>query len=335
MHVDNSGPHPVLPTPAVSAAVTSKDLSPMVHTPDLTEFSTAGLPQVSQRRLRLLEASSEIEQTPGQLAFSTRIWAQLSLPYKDPGEQVRHWTRRNGNTTVTLSPGPAGYPYGVVARSLLTWMSTQAVRTRSRHLDPGPSLRSFMSSLGTYAPSGANQRRVMDQLHRLSTTSILIETLRDQGTAQTIKGQSFLVSSRYQLTYQKPGHKTGHNHAVIELSEDYFREILHSPVPVLTSALGALGGSPMRQDLYVWLCYRMATLDRATTVSWAQLEAQFGAEYRQRRQFKAAFLKNLEQVKVIYPKARVAVLDKGLRLHPSPTHVPKPAHRAVPLRSLG
>ncbi|MGW3946310.1 replication protein RepA [Micrococcus endophyticus] len=307
----------------------------MSHSAESTAFSTAGLPRISENRLRLIEASSEIEQTPGQLAFSTRIWAQLSLPYKDPGKQVRHWTRRNGDTTITLSPGPAGYPYGVVARSLLTWMSTQAVRTRSRHLDPGPSLRSFMSSLGTYAPSGANQRRVMDQLHRLSTTSILIETTRDQSATKTVSGQNFLVSSRYQLTYQKPGHKTGHNHALIELSEDYFREVLHSPVPVLTSALGALGGSPMRQDLYVWLCYRMATLSRTTTVSWTQLEAQFGAEYRHLRQFKSAFLKNLEQVKVIYPKARVAVVDKGLRLHPSPTHVPKPAHRPEVLSSVG
>ena len=60
MHVDNSGPHPVLPNPAACSAITSKDLSPMVHTPDLAEFSTAGLPQISQRRLRLIEASSEI-----------------------------------------------------------------------------------------------------------------------------------------------------------------------------------------------------------------------------------------------------------------------------------
>lgn len=335
MHVDNPGPHLVLPSLTASPASPPKGPSPMPHTPDLTKLSPAGLPRISENRLRLVEASSEIEQTPGQLAFSTRIWAQLSLPYKDPGDQVRHWTRRNGDTTITLSPGPAGYPYGVVARSLLTWMSTQAVRTRSRHLDPGPSLRSFMSSLGTYAPSGANQRRVMDQLHRLSTTSILIESAREQAATRTVSGQSFLVSSRYQLTYQKPGHNSGHSHALIELSEDYFREVLHSPVPVLTSALGALGGSPMRQDLYVWLCYRMATLGRPTTVSWTQLEAQFGAEYRHLRQFKAAFLKNLDQVKVIYPRARVAVMDKGLRLHPSPTHVPKPAHRPGALRSTG
>ena len=118
------------------------------------------------------------------------------------------------------------------------------------------------------------------------------------------------------------------------MSEDYYQEVLRSPVPILTSALGALGGSPMRQDMYVWLCYRMATLQNPTTVSWAQLSAQFGADYRQLRQFKAAFVKNLEYVKVIYPQAKVTVSDSGLRLHRPPTHVPRAAHRSRELRAV-
>lgn len=301
----------------------------MSLTPDLTDLHPERAPQIPSRQLRLLEASEQIEQHPGEIAFSTRIWAQLSLPYRDPGPAAGLWTRRNGDTTVTLSPGPAGHPYGVVARSLLTWMSTQAVRTKSRVLDPGPSLRTFLRALGT-STSGASQRRVMDQLRRLSTTSVLIETTRQQPGKKTISGQNFHVAHKYELTYQK----SGHNSAIIELSEDYYQEVLRSPVPILTSALGALGGSPMRQDMYVWLCYRMATLQNPTTVSWAQLSAQFGADYRQLRQFKAAFVKNLEYVKVIYPQAKVTVSDSGLRLHRSPTHVPRAAHRSRELRAV-
>ena len=249
----------------------------MNHTPDITSIDAATRPALSPRRLRLLELSEEIEQNPGEVAFSTRIWAQLSLPYRDPGATVPHWSRRNGDTTLTLSPGPAGFPFGVLARSLLTWMSTEAVRTRSRHLDPGPSLRAFLSSVGTY-PSGANQRRVMDQLHRLSTTSIIIETSRETPGRRTLSGQNMHVAHRYELTYQR-----GADHARIELSEPYFEEVMRSPVPVLSSALAALGGSPMRMDLYVWLSYRMSTLQRTTTVSWRQLETQFGAQYAQPR----------------------------------------------------
>ena len=293
----------------------------MNHTPDITSIDAATRPALSPRRLRLLELSEEIEQNPGEVAFSTRVWAQLSLPYRDPGATVPHWSRRNGDTTLTLSPGPAGFPFGVLARSLLIWMSTEAVRTRSRHLDPGPSLRAFLSSVGTY-PSGANQRRVMDQLHRLSTTSIIIETSSETPGRRTLSGQNMHVAHRYELTYQR-----GADHARIELSEPYFEEVMRSPVPVLSSALAALGGSPMRMDLYVWLSYRMSTLQRTTTVSWRQLETQFGAQYAQPRQFKAAFLKNLEPVKLIYPQAKVAVVDSGLRLHPSATHVPQAAHQ--------
>lgn len=332
MHVDNSPTTAVVHTlPARSAPALErarKATSAMNLSPDPTVIDATSQPKLSSRRLRLLELSSEIEDNPGELAFSTRIWAQLSLPYRDPGFAVPHWSRRNGDTTLTLSPGPAGYPHGVVARCLLTWMSTEAVRTRSRHLDPGPSLRAFLSSVGTY-PSGANQRRVMDQLHRLSTTAITVETTRDQPGQRTLSGQNLHVAQRYELAYHR-----GATQARIELSEAYFEEVLRSPVPVLSSALGALGGSPMRLDLYVWLSYRMSTLQRPTTVSWKQLESQFGAQYRESRQFKAAFLKNLEPVKLIYPQAKVSVVDSGLRLHPSPTHVARPAHqRAGHLRA--
>lgn len=51
----------------------------MNHTPDITSIDAATRPALSPRRLRLLELSEEIEQNPGEVAFSTRIWAQLSL----------------------------------------------------------------------------------------------------------------------------------------------------------------------------------------------------------------------------------------------------------------
>ena len=64
----------------------------MNHTPDITSIDAATRPALSPRRLRLLELSEEIEQNPGEVAFSTRIWAQLSLPYRDPGATVPHWS---------------------------------------------------------------------------------------------------------------------------------------------------------------------------------------------------------------------------------------------------
>lgn len=282
---------------------------------------------ISDRQLRLVRAGEEIERSPGEISFSTRIWAQLSLPYRDPGDLPR-WTRKNGSVTVTVTPGPAGYPYGVVARYLLIWMSTEAVRTQSRHLNPGPSFNAFLRSLGQNT-SGASGRRVAEQLHRLATCSITIEDTRISDRARHVSGANIHVASRYELTFPRvPDEKAS---ASIVLSQDYFEDVLASPVPLYTAALKALSGSPMRLDLYVWICHRMGTLSAPVTISWAQLETQFGAEYSQRRQFKATLIKHLEAVRVIYPRARVAVTATGLRLHPSPTHVTRARKRRRPV----
>lgn len=271
----------------------------------------------SRRQLRMVDAGEQIERDGGELSFSARIWAQLSLPCRNPGD-VPRWSRKNGSVTVTLTPGPAGYPYGVVARYLLLWISTEAVRTRDRHLSPGPSLNAFLRALGQNT-SGASGRRVTDQLYRLTTCSITIEDTRQTTTGTKVSGANLHVASRYELTFPTADDRDAK--AAILLSQEYYDDLIAAPIPVFSQALKALAGSPMRVDLYVWLCYRMAVISKPVTVTWAQLQAQFGADYSQRRQFKAKLLEALDAVRVVYPRARVAVTDAGLRLHPSPTHV--------------
>lgn len=286
-------------------------MSTQTHTTETQE------PLLSARQLRMVDAGEQIERYGGELAFSTRIWAQLSLPYRDPGDLPR-WRRRNGSITVTITPGSAGYPYGVIARYLLLWISTEAVRTQSRHLDPGATLKAFLRALGQNS-SGASARRVIDQLHRLASCSINIEDTRETATSRQITGANLHVASNYVLAFPKRQDKDAT--ASILLSQEYFEDVISSPVPVYAEAIKALSGSALRLDLYTWLCYRLSLLAKPVTVTWTQLEGQFGAQYRQTRQFKAKLREALDAVKVVYPRARVAVTAAGLRLHPSPTHV--------------
>lgn len=71
----------------------------------------------------------------------------------------------------------------------------------------------------------------------------------------------------------------------------------------------------MRLDLYVWLSYRLRNLSKPTTVTWSQLEAQFGSEYKHQRQFKAKFLAHLREVQIFFPYNAVAAQVQGLRLN--------------------
>jgi hypothetical protein len=296
---------------------------------------------ISSRQLQLLNVGSALELSPdgsASLNYSARLWAQLSLPYRDPGN-VPEWIRRNNSITLSITPGMATardgsrrpvYPFGVIPRYLMTWMTTEAVRTQSRHLHLGRSLATFLRGLGMNS-SGASSSRVLDQLHRLAVANMNIEDLRERSDRWGLAGANFNVASRYELWFSKDTTKAPDDilGSTITLSEDFYRSVLEAPVPLRPEALRALSGSPMRLDLYAWLVYRLKYLERPTTVSWAQLAGQFGADYKVRRQFKAAFEKNLREVLVLYPQAKTLVLGSGLRLMPSPAHIPDRKLRAI------
>ncbi|MGP5700745.1 replication protein RepA [Glutamicibacter arilaitensis] len=278
----------------------------------------------TRRQLRLLELAYDLEGEIFSGHYASRIMAQLSLPYKDP-QNAPEWVRRNNALTLTLTPGNVTaqdgtrqrlYPYGVIPRYLMTWMTTEVVRTRSRQLYLGDSLTQFLASLGMNG-SGASGRRVLDQLHRLAVASINIEDVRDQKTRWSITGENFNIASSYDLWFSA---KNTPNQdqllgSTITLSEQFYDEAIKSPVKLHPKILRELGGSAMRLDLYVWLSYRLRNLKNPTTVTWSQLEAQFGAEYKHQRQFKAKFLAHLREVLIFFPHNAVAAQPQGIRLN--------------------
>lgn len=287
-------------------------------------MTTSPQPLIQRRQLQLIDLASELEGEKFHGHFASRIMAQLSLPYKDP-KGATEWVRRNNALTLTLTPGlvtsPDGsrnraYPYGVIPRYLMTWMTTEVVRTRSRQISLGDSLTQFLGSLGMNG-SGASGRRVLDQLHRLAVASINIEDARDVGTRWAITGENFHIASRYDLwfsTKEIPGQDQLLG-STITLSEQFYEEALKSPVMLHPQILRALSGSAMRLDLYVWLAYRLRNLQKPTTVTWSQLEAQFGSEYKHQRQFRAKFLSHWREVQIFFPQNTTAALPSGLRLN--------------------
>jgi len=81
-------------------------------------------------------------------------------------EPLPYWTRRNGDVTLAIQPGinirtgkSYGYPYGTIPRLLLFWITTEAVRIRSRRLELGNSLNGFMAELGLNPDTGGGMRQ--------------------------------------------------------------------------------------------------------------------------------------------------------------------------------
>jgi Plasmid encoded RepA protein len=274
--------------------------------------------------------------------FASRLFAQVSLPYRDPGTTVAgSWVRRNGLVTLTVRPGEwldpktgelrQGFPYGALPRLLLTWMTTEAVRTSSRQLYLGHSLYEFTGRIGlTPAPSfgqprprvgGRESRLLLDQMQRLFHAPITAYDARDPSRWHS---KSFLVADEGMLLFDpaRPDQAALWGSEVI-LSERFFESVRAAPVPVDLAALARLKGSPLRLDIYVWLTYRMHYLRKLTTVPWEALAAQFGGDYTRLRAFKAQFVKQLQAVRSVYPKVKIEPTKAGLVLRPSPTHVPR------------
>lgn len=282
-------------------------------------------PLVTQRQLKLITLATEQERTDPQEwdpCFGSRLLAQLSLPYKDPGD-ITEWVRRNNALTLTLTPGAITtngtrerkYPFGVIPRYLLTWITTEVVLTHSRQIELGSSLAAFLRTIGLNT-SGASGRRALDQLHRLSVVNLNIEDSRENSNGRRVRGENFNVASSYDLWFgaQDPG-QPALLPSTITLSERFYEETMRAPVKLDPRVLKVLAGSPMRVDMYTWLAFRTRDLRRGSVVSWRQLSEQFGAEYSQPRQFKVAFMRNLREVAFFFPLGAFSVLENGIKLN--------------------
>lgn len=269
-----------------------------------------------------LAIEAQAAQDAGALGFMARALTQATIPHskKDGNEFVR----KNGYFTLTIiAPSSVGLPYGSIPRLLLSWVSTEVVRTRESTLVMGDSMSDFMRQLDLKPTGGrcGSITRLRDQSMRLFS-SMIRYTYSGQSKARHDGG--FCIASNSYLWWDNPqAGDPWEKRSRVEITQEFYKEIIANPAPIDLRALKALKQSPMALDIYCWLTYRMSYLSRQTVIPWEALQMQFGSEYGRTRDFKEAFIGHLKAVCVVYPKARVEVLEQGLKLMPSPTHVSK------------
>ena len=269
------------------------------------------------RQALIIEAEEALQ--AGAVGFIARALTQATMPHKAPSDN--EFTRQNGHFTLTIwSPRQVGLPYGSIPRLLLSWMTTEAMRTRSPILELGPTLSAFMAELGLARRGGerGDITRFRNQTMRLfcSTVSCRYEDKTHDA------GGNLNIVEKYSLWWNpKTPNQIPLWQSTVTLGNSFFKEITDRPVPIDMRALKALKRSPMALDIYCWLSYRMSYLRKSTEIPWPALQIQFGADYGRERDFKAAFLQHLRAVLVIYPEANVEDGELGLLLKPSKPHV--------------
>ncbi len=275
-----------------------------------------------------LAIEAEEARKAGALSYMARALVQATIPhrkiYRDENklEELNEYKRRNGKFKLTiLADSDVGLPFGSLPRLLVAWVTTEAVKTKSRELILGSSLSEFMSQLDLMPTGGRHGTitRLREQMKRLFSASI--SCTYDDGEHWAIKHVNPVINANLWWNPKAPQQGTLFQ-STITLGEEFYKEAITRPVPIDMRALKALKQSPMALDIYCWLTYRMSYLREKTHIPWFMVQAQFGADYDRLRDFKRNFLTQLKTVLIVYPEAKVDLDESNLILKPSQPHIP-------------
>ena len=282
---------------------------------------------------RLLDAAAVIDgasDQPREILYQHTVLCQTSLPYRDPGDEVRTWVRSNGTVQLKVNAGEAmhpvegrfvelGLPFGPKARIILMHINQQALLAKSPEVDVQRSLTRFVGRTLKLDSHGRNMRTVKDQLGRLAAASIRLGVVRD-GHALTVNSQ---IVTAFDIWFPKDERQHVLWPSTVRLSLDYWESLKTHAVPLDENAIAALSHNALALDIYAWLAQRLHRIPvgKSALIPWPILQAQFGLNYDRLRKFREVFRTALKQAATVYRGARFEVGEQGMTLWHSPPPV--------------
>ena len=282
-------------------------------------------------RLAIDAAAAVMGEEESRLGITHAGFAMTSLPHKRIEEAL--WRREGYRTTLLVETGlsregsPIGVPYGSIARLILLYLQTEAVRTNSPEVELGRSMKSWMGRM-SLTSGGRTYQLVTEQARRISACRLTFFT--DQGNGREARHNGAFVQDAISFSTLVDDQQQTLWQDRVRLDPSFWRSLRDHPVPVREEAIRAIGTRSLAIDVYIWLAYRLHSLTRSTPIGWAAIHAQFGAGFRLVRQIKPTFMEALNLALAVYPEACVDVDKQGLILHPS-----SPAVSRVEARRLG
>jgi hypothetical protein len=255
-----------------------------------------------------------------RMGISYSGFCLTGLPHRRlPDNEV--WIKRGHKVTLQVEPGRKGndyigVPFGARARMILLYLQTQAVRTGSREVELGRSMRDWLQRMGL-AWGGETGHALREQAKRIAACHLKFSWEGERGSGFDKGG---FIRSGFSFHTGAGDERQG---ALWEdwvvLDEAFYEHLRRHPVPLREAALRELADRSLGLDIYIWLAYRLHNLDRSTPVRWAALRDQFGGNgsYSELRVFRREFRKALAPAVAAYPEAMIKVEEEGLLLHPS------------------
>jgi hypothetical protein len=243
-------------------------------------------------------------------------FAMTALPHKHLSEPV--WIRDSANIRLRVESGAdaqgniVGVPFGSIARMILLYLQSEAVKTRSREVELGRSMNQWLRSMDI-DNGGKSYKLVREQSKRLSLCRLTFYEVT--AAATQITNGSFVRNAI--LPNESNDDQLHLWREVVRLDEDFYKSLIEHPMPVQEAAIRKLGSRSMAIDIYVWLAYRLHSISGVTPITWVALFGQFGAGFGLIRKFRVTFRENLALALAAYPAAHVTTDEKGVTLFPS------------------
>ena len=293
--------------------------------------SARSMAETRAERQAVEAAGIVLAEEVSRLGITHAGFAMTSLPHKRIEEPL--WRRQGHRTTLLVESGRTangswiGVPYGSMARLILLYLQTEAIRTNEPEVELGRSMHAWLSRMGIPA-GGKNYKLVGEQARRISACRL---TFLTEVTGAELRQNGAFVQNAITLTAAADERQRALWQDRVRLDEGFWRSLREHPVPVREEAVRAIGTRSLALDVYIWLAYRLHALTRMTPVTWTALHAQFGAGFKAIRQLKPTFRDALGLALAVYPEARVDLDPTGVVLHPSAPAVPRAEAKRIGL----
>jgi len=142
--------------------------------------------RVHRRLIEPVELAEDDDEP--RLSFQHTVFCQTSLPYRNPGDDVRLWKRRQGAVSLLVEAGHAqhpksgdwvelGLPWGTKPRLILAHLNAEAIRRQSPVIEVEASLSAFVKRIRGF-DGGREIRMFKDQFSRLSVAIVRLAMTR-------------------------------------------------------------------------------------------------------------------------------------------------------------
>jgi hypothetical protein len=279
---------------------------------------------IEEKRLFDL-AADVLADEKGAAGFTYSGFCMASLPHRSLPENSQ-WVRKSADFSLIIEPGKLfrhgeeegtlyGVPFGPRARVILLYLQSEAIKTNSREIELGSSMRQWLERMGIER-GGKTYRAFRDQAARISACRLTF-AFKKHGREGFIR-DSIVDGGLSLFDIAIDGRQGRLWKETVLLGEKFFQSLKKHPVSLWDGAVSRLANQSLGIDIYCWLAYRLHTLSQPATIDWPSLYTQFGASYAHLHHFKPRFLESLKTVLIVYPDATVVLSDdRGLILHPS------------------